>query len=71
MEFNKKEIENYAWKTKNIMQFTIDDAINIPENLLDVERLVLVKGNVVVEETQAMVDRFQVKGMLHYQILYS
>lgn len=71
MEFNKKEIENYVWKTKNIMQFTIDDAINIPENLLDVERLVLVKGNVVVEETQAMVDRFLVKGMLHYQILYS
>ena len=70
MEFVKQRIENYTWKVKNAMQFTIDDAINVPENLLDMERLILVKGNVVVEETQAMVDRFQVKGNLHYQILY-
>lgn len=70
MEFVKQRIENYTWKVKNTMQFTIDDAINVPENLLDMERLILVKGNVVVEETQAMVDRFQVKGNLHYQILY-
>ncbi len=71
MEFSKKEIENYTWKVKNTMQFTIDDAINVPESQLDMERLILVKGNVVMEETQAMVDRFQVKGTLHYQILYS
>lgn len=71
MEFIKREIQNYSWKVKNVMQFTIDDTINIPENLLDMERLILVKGNVVVDETQAMVDRFQVKGTLNYQILYS
>ena len=40
MEFNKKEIENYAWKTKNIMQFTIDDAIN--DSLLMIKKS---KGN--------------------------
>ena len=70
MELIKKEIHNYAWKTKSAMQFTIDDTINVPDNLMDLERLVLVKGNVVIEETQAMVDRFQVKGSLNYQILY-
>ena len=70
MEFVKQRIENYTWKVKNTMQFTIDDTINVPENLLDMERLILVKGNIVVDETQAMVDRFQVKGTLHYQILY-
>lgn len=70
MEFVKQTIENYTWKVKNAMQFTIDDAINVSENLLDMERLILVKGNVVIEETQAMVDRFQVKGSLHYRILY-
>lgn len=71
MEFIKREIRNYTWKVKNAMQFTIDDTINVPENLLDMERLVLVKGNVVIDETQAMVDRFQIKGNLNYQILYS
>lgn len=71
MEFKKQEIHNYTWKVKNTMQFTIDDTINVPENLLDIERLVLVKGNVVIDETQAMVDRFQIKGNLNYQILYS
>jgi len=71
MEFIKREIRNYTWKVKNAMQFTIDDTINVPENLLDMERLILVKGNVVIDETQAMVDRFQVKGTLNYQILYS
>lgn len=71
MELIKKDIHNYNWKTKNSMQFTIDDTINVPDNLMDLERLVLVKGNVVIEETQAMVDRFQVKGSLNYQILYS
>lgn len=70
MEFIKREIRNYTWKVKNAMQFTIDDTINVPENLLDMERLILVKGNVVIDETQAMVDRFQVKGTLNYQILY-
>lgn len=71
MEFVKREIQNYTWKVKNTMQFTLDDTINVPENLLDMERLVLVKGNVVVDEPQAMVDRFQIKGTLNYQILYS
>lgn len=71
MEFIKREIRNYTWKVKNAMQFTIDDTINVPENLLDMERLVLVKGNVVIDEMQTMVDRFQIKGNLNYQILYS
>lgn len=70
MELIKKEIYNYLWKSKNTMQFTIDDTINVPDSLMDMERLVLVKGNVVIEETQAMVDRFQIKGSLNYQILY-
>lgn len=70
MEFVKKQIQNYTLKVKNAMQFTLDDTINVPENLLDIEHLVLVKGNVVVEELQPMVDRFQVKGSLNYQILY-
>lgn len=71
MEFIKQEIRNYSWKVKNAMQFTIDDTINVPDNHLDMERLILVKGNVVIDETQPMVDRFQVKGSLNYQILYS
>ncbi|MDE5864632.1 MAG: DUF3794 domain-containing protein [Lachnospiraceae bacterium] len=71
MEFIKQEIHNFTWKVKNAMQFTIDDTINLPENLMDMERLVLVKGNVVIDDTQAMVDRFQIKGTLNYQILYS
>ena len=71
MEFIKKEIHNSTWKVRNTMQFTIDDAINVPDSHLDMGRLVLVKGNVVVDETQAMVDRFQIKGTLNYQILYS
>lgn len=70
MEFVKEAIENDTWKAKNTMQFTIDDAINIPENLLDMERLILVKGNVAIDETKAMTDRFQVKGTLYFQILY-
>lgn len=70
MEFRKTEIQNSVWKVKNTMQFTIDDTINVPEDHLDLERLVLVKGNVVLEETQAMMDRFQVKGWLYYHILY-
>lgn len=71
MEFIKREVRNFMWKVKNTMQFTIDDTINVPDNHLDMERLVLVKGNVVIDETQAMVDRFQIKGTLNYQILYS
>ncbi len=70
MELIKHEIKNCAWKIKNAMQFTMDDVINVPDNLMDMERLVLVKGNVVMEEAVAMTDRFHVKGSLHYQILY-
>lgn len=70
MEFVKRNIRDYTWKTKNAMQFTIDDTINVSESHLDMERLVLVKGNVVIDEVVPMVDRFQVKGTLNYQILY-
>jgi hypothetical protein len=70
MEFIKQEIRNFTWKAKNTMQFTLEDTITIPEDRLDMERLVLVKGNVIIEETQAQVSRFQVKGQLHYQLLY-
>ncbi|MBQ4059084.1 MAG: DUF3794 domain-containing protein [Lachnospiraceae bacterium] len=70
MELIKREIRNCAWKVKNAMQFTIDDTINVPDSLMDMERLILVKGNVVIEDTEAMTDRFQVKGSLNYQILY-
>ncbi len=71
MEFIKREIRNCAWKVKNTMQFTIDETINIPDSLMDMERLILVKGNVVIEDAEAMTDRFQIKGSLNYQILYS
>ena len=70
MELVKHEIKNCAWKIKNAMQFTMDDVINVSDNLMDMERLVLVKGNIVIEEAVAMTDRFHVKGSLHYQILY-
>ena len=70
MELIKREIRNCAWKVKNAMQFTIDDTINVPDSLMDMERLILVKGNVVIEDAEAMTDRFQVKGSLNYQILY-
>lgn len=70
MEFIKKQITNYTWKVRNTMQFTLDDTINLSENLLDMERLVLVKGNVIIEDITPMIDRFQVKGNLCYQILY-
>ena len=70
MEFIKQEIRNFTWKIKNTMQFTMDDTVNISETHMDMEQLVLVKGNLVVEETKALVDRFQIKGYLNYQILY-
>lgn len=70
MELIKREIHNCAWKVKNTLQFTIDDTVNVPDSLMDMERLVLVKGNVVIEDTVAMIDRFQVQGYLQYQILY-
>lgn len=70
MEFIKKEVRDSTWKIKNTMEFTMDDTINIGENHLDVERLVLVKGNAVIEDVQAMEDRFQARGSLNYQILY-
>lgn len=70
MELIKREIRNCAWKVKNAMQFTIDDTINVPDSLMDMERLILVKGNIVIEDAEAMTDRFQVKGSLNYQILY-
>lgn len=70
MELIKSEIQNANWKVKNVMQFTIDDTINVPDTHLDMDQLVLVKGRVQVDETQPMVDRFQIKGNLCYQILY-
>lgn len=70
MELRKAEIDNANWKVKNAMEFTVDETINVPDHNLDIEQLVLVKGNVQVDETQAMEGRFQVKGNLCYQILY-
>lgn len=70
MELIKRNIHMDRVKTEAVMQFTLEDDLNIPDSKPDVNTLNLEKGEVIAEEIRPGTDFVNVRGYLAYVMLY-
>lgn len=71
MDFNKKDFYGIAAKDRKQVQITIDQDCNVPDTKPDIEKMIQTKGNVVIQETEMMVDKIRLKGEFRFQGLYA
>ena len=57
-------------KRSTVIQFTMEEDLNLPEDKPDISTLNLEKGEVVIEEIRPGTDEVTVRGKLGYAILY-
>ena len=70
MELIKRNIHMDRIRTQAVMQFTLEDDVNIPENKPDVAALNLEKGELVIDEIRPASDSVTVRGRLNFVLLY-
>lgn len=71
MQLVKKEIRTNNHKTSKHVQLTIDEDFNVSDSKQDIDKIIISQGQVVIDDTEPMVDRIRVKGHVSYKILYS
>lgn len=70
MELIKRNIHMDCMKCKASTQITLEDDINISDVRPDAYKLIMDRGNVVIEECKVTDDHVNVKGRMEFQILY-
>lgn len=70
MELVRRNIHMDRVRAEAVMQFTLEDDLNIPESKPDVNTLNLEKGEIVIEEIRPGTDFVNVRGYLSYVVLY-
>lgn len=71
MQLVKKEIRTNNHKVSKHVQLTIDEDFNVSDSRQDIDKIITSQGQVVIDDTEPMVDRIRVKGHVSYRILYS
>ncbi len=71
MQLVKKEIRTNNHKVSKLVQLTIDEDFNVSDSRQDIDKIIISQGQVMIDETEPMVDRIRVKGHVGYKILYS
>ena len=71
MEFNQNQMNVSVTKSLKNVQNTLEADLNVPDTKQDVEKLIEVRGEVLLLETEAMVDKIHISGELSVRILYS
>ncbi len=70
MELIKRNIHMDRLKCKASIQITLEDDINISDSRPDALKLIMDRGNVVIEEVRVTDDHVGVKGRLKVHLLY-
>lgn len=70
MNLLKKNIHMHRSRFEAVTQIALEDDRNIPENKPDVNSINLEKARVVIEEIKPGADVVNLKGHLHFEILY-
>ena len=71
MELLKRNIHMDCRKCSASMETSLEKDHNISDVRPDAVRIIMDKGNVVIEEVRAREDRAFIKGKLQFQILYA
>ncbi|MBR1931098.1 MAG: DUF3794 domain-containing protein [Lachnospiraceae bacterium] len=70
MELLKKNIHMERRRVEATTQISLEDDLNIPENKPDVNMLNLERAHLVIEEVRPGSDAVNVRGCLHFCLLY-
>lgn len=70
MELMKRNIHMDSLRCKASMQMTLEDDVIISDSRPDAAKLILDRGNVLIEEIKVTDDHVNVKGKLEFFILY-
>ena len=70
MELMKRNIHMDRVRAEAVVQFALEDDVNLPENKPDVSTLNLEKGELAIDEIRPGTDCVTVRGRLCYVILY-
>lgn len=71
MELVKETIRMQKRKCKSNLQMTLEDDFNVPDTKPDVDKIITEEGNIEITETNLLNGKWMVKGVLHFQLLYS
>ncbi|RKJ42357.1 DUF3794 domain-containing protein [bacterium 1XD42-8] len=70
LELIKKNVHMDRKKCSAVTQLTVDDDYNIPDGKSDIDRVILDKGEIRIDEVKASEDHVNIKGCLHFSLLY-
>lgn len=70
MELIKHNINMNKLQDEAVTQITLDDDININDNKPDVEKIIKEQGSVEIQDVRVQDGKVNIKGMLHFCILY-
>lgn len=71
MEFIKNRISTSITKTFKMVQTTLEDDLNVPDTKPDLDKIIQTKGEVVIQEVEALIDKIRIEGELTFRILYA
>jgi len=70
VELIKRNIHMDSVRCRAFTQMTLEDDVIISDSRPDAAKLIMDRGNVVVDEVKASDDHVTVKGKLHFSVLY-
>lgn len=70
MELIRKNIHMDRIKNKAVTQITLEEDVNVSDNKPDVAMIVSEQGKIKLEEMKVTQDHVNVKGKLHFSVLY-
>ena len=70
MELIKRNIHTDNIKSKAQTQMTLEDDVIISDSRPDAAKLIMDRGNVMIEEVKVSDDHANVKGRMRFHVLY-
>lgn len=70
MDLLMQRISMSQKKNKSDLQITLDDDFNVPDVKPDIDKVVKEQGTIIIQEITPMNDRFMLKGILEFNLLY-
>ncbi len=71
MQLSKTSMESSLIKANTRGSLTLDKDFNVPDLKEDIDKVIVVKGSVTLEECECLVDRVKLKGLVQYRVLYT
>ena len=63
-------LQSIAFKSSVVLQMTLDQDYLVPEHKADIEKIIVVNGEIQVQSIKRMTDKMLLKGVLSWRMLY-